>query len=85
MPKYNVTWQQLGLRRRKTKALSVQAAFDQFVTNLSFTAKELNAATLDRLHCKSQRDLHIDMQRPKTLSLEGQEESYYDTLDATRL
>ena len=72
-------------KAKKTKALSVQAAFDQFVTNLSFTAKELNALHWTDFIASHKGDLHIDMQRPKTLSLEGQEESYYDTLDATRL
>ena len=72
-------------KAKKTKAASVQAAFDQFVTNLSFTAKELNALHWTDFIASHKGDLHIDMQRPKTLSLEGQEESYYDTLDATRL
>ena len=72
-------------KAKKTKAASVQAAFDQFVTNLSFTAKELNALHWTDFIASHKGDLHIDMQKPEALSLEGQEESYYDTLDATRL
>lgn len=70
-------------KAKKIKATALQNAFDQFATNLSFTAKELNALHWTDFIAEHDGELHFDIQRPTSLNLEGQQESYFHTLHTT--
>ena len=70
---------------KKIKAKALQNVFNAFATNLSFTPKELNTLQWTDYIAEHDGKLHVDIQRPTSLNLEGQQESYFNTLDSSRL